>query len=178
MEPDYQNYSLEDLHSVTQRIDRDKYPERYEKVVALISERESSEKMSNDDQVYIEESKGFDSKLGCERLILTGFFAGLFVTLGSIVIGLGIEEVDYQVDMLISAGLYAFLTGFLFFKSRVAASLLFATYSLTNLKIWLIDGSPRGLLTGVLLIVVFFAAMLATFVWHKNYKGSSSQEVS
>ena len=130
MEPDYENYSLEDLHSVTGRIDRNKYPERYEKIVLLIKERESSENMSEDDQTYVEVSKGLDSKLGCERLILTGVFAGLFVTLSSLILSFGIQDSEYRIDILISVGLYAFLTFFLYFKSRISATLIFVIYFL------------------------------------------------
>lgn len=175
MMPDYQNYSLEELYSVTECIDRDIYPQRYEQVVMLINERESSESMSEEDQIYVEVKKGFDSKLGCESLILSGLFGGIFVTISSVIIGFTAQNSEYRIDTIISVVLYAFLSIFLYFKSRFAATLLFAIYFLTHLKIWFFDMQPRGLVAGVLLSVVFFAAMLATYYWHNNYQNEDEE---
>jgi hypothetical protein len=179
MDFQYKNYSLEELEDVFENIDRDKYPERFEEVSKLIDEKSSSSEMTTEDAIYIEEKKGIDSPTGCEKLILYGFFAGLFVTLMNLTAAiLGIYNTFEQKylegfnDPLVffDIALLALLTLYIYKKSRVAITLMFIYYLWAKLSLWFVDLEPKGLIVGCILIFVFFNATRATFVWHSKYK--------
>jgi len=67
MKPDYKSYSLEELHEVNERIDKDKYPERYQALLHEIALREAAVPTS---EVIKPERKSSNK----EKIIISAFF--------------------------------------------------------------------------------------------------------
>jgi hypothetical protein len=179
MEINYKKYSLSELEDVSRNINREKYPDRYEKVVKLIKERYESSEISKNDHQYIEESKGFSSRLGCEKFILYGVYAGSIVFLTSLLFSISGFFFDYENVyfknlnnplVFIDVGLVAILTFFLYLKSRLAATLIFIYYSFSKISLFLINYELKVIILPTIFMVVFLLSMIATFFWHKKYK--------
>lgn len=173
MEIDFRKYSLEELYDVRDSINKEHYRDRYELVVQLIEEKENSSDPSDEDKHFIEESKGFNSKSGCEKLIQYGAFAGLFLAATSIVMNIYNYYSDPDAYLLlysIEPIIILAATLFLFQKSRTAATALFVSSLVAMADSLMPDSGGRGLIGSTLYLVIFFVTMMATFKWHSTYK--------
>ncbi len=154
---------------VSERINREKYADRYERVIKLIEARYSSEEKTDDDKEFVELEKGFDSKLGCEGVVLAGCFAGIYVCISSLIMSFLLEDSSYRFDHLVSALVFGILAGFTYFKSRIGSTLMFGIFVASNLITWVFELKLTGILAGIVLSMIFFSAMIGTFVWHQKY---------
>ncbi len=86
-EPDYDNYSLEQLYEALEMIDRERWPERVRKIESLLSEPESFRRLKKeqrmvDQQEALERKEASQGFLGILLLVSGGIgsFTGSFLT--------------------------------------------------------------------------------------------------
>ena len=181
MEFNYTKCSLAELEDIYENIDKEKYPEKFKHICELISERRNSKEQTVEDANYIEESKGLESKAGCEKAIKNGFIAAIFATGMSFIAAIiGMyqsfesEYLKYFNDpaVFIDITIMGLLAFYIYKKSRIASTLMFLYYLSAKISLWVVDLQPKGLIMGAIILYLLFNAMCATFKWHSTHKNN------
>lgn len=175
MKPDYSKYSIEQLYSVKDVVNKDNYPERYKEIIDQLELRINSNELSESDQEFIENSKGDASKIGCERIIKQGLYGGIVLALLSFAIAILSGQLENGIyDGVVTSTVFLLLSLALIVKSRVASSLLFSLYLVERLYQWVFLQQLGGTLLGLIFLTLLYRAMKSTFIWHKRYSEKSS----
>ncbi len=176
MEPNYPSYTIEELYSARDNIDRGSFPDRYQQILEHIENRRNDGDMSAEELLFLEHRKGFDSRDGCSLLIRTGATAAsLFVARVIALIGGEIQNNPVLGSAIVISLLG--LASFTFKKSRVAFSILVLTFISMSVPQILVFPTFTGVLFNYVLGVFMIAGAVGSFVWEQKYK-DSDKEVS
>lgn len=175
----YENCTLEELYDVKENINREKYPDRYQAVINAIKQKESANTINQVDTNFLEESKGFNSRSGCLKIIKYGVYTGIFYS-GILFLWRLIEFLSEQIALneflygFTDVVLLAFLTYFLYKKSRVASTLLLSYFLGSTLYTWFFLGKFGGIIVTAAMLLLLYAATHATYIWHARYEENDS----
>jgi len=171
MDKDYSKYSLEELYEIKEGVNRELYPDRYNAVKELIEIRESSDTLSKEDACFVEESKGFDSKKGCENIIMYGVYAGAFI-LAMYLFNMSVSAsgpIESTIDIIFEIPIILVSMFFIYKKSRIASTFLLSYFTFSVIYAWVVVGKLGGFFVIPFVLLALFASMLGTFHWHKKY---------
>lgn len=167
MEPNYQSYTIEELYSARDHIDRESFPDRYLLILEHIEAKRSSGDMSARELLYLEQNTPKDSKDRQALMISIGAIAALLFVIRIIMtIGEGISEQPIIGVLLIMSLVVLFV--FAALKSRVAFSILVLTFVFTSIPSFAIGKVFVGDFLNYFLGFFMILGALATFSWEEN----------
>lgn len=173
MEPNYPSYSIEELYSARDTIDRIAFPDRYNLILEHIDKRRVEGEMSDEDAMLLELTHNLDPNF---RLIMMSRLGAVAALVFSVLIFFHFGK-SIGSNLLIGLamlGAFLALTFFCFMKSRIAFSILILTYITSGLPQF--DVRPESANSGLGTIAFLLLCMgaVATFIYHHRTRQESS----
>ena len=167
MEPNYPSYTIEELYSARDNIDRESFPDRYLLILEHIEEKRSRGDMSAQDLLYLKHDTPADPKDRQALIISIGAIAALFFVIRLIMtISEGISDQPIIGVLLILSLVVLFV--FAALKSRIAFSILVLTFVFTSFPSFAIDKIIVGDLLNYILGFFMIVGAVATFSWEES----------